>query len=301
MADLLLSTFGLDRPWPQVIRVIAVLVLAALVLRFSDRLVRWVVARNDRSYTGAGADTAELLGLKRRETAISLLRTTLRYGIILIALLVTLEALTGAGTVPAVAGATLLILIIGFSAQRFLTDILTGTFMLFEGWYSVGDLIIVEPWRLEGVVEEVSLRATALRAVNGELVRVHNSQILAVRVLPRGIRELELEMFSSDENELRALLEEVSRIMPTGPSQFIRPPLIVDVERLDDDLVRLRARMATAAGREWLAEDFLPHVLKERAPDHLIVHGPVVTQVDAASPSKHYARFYSSRAAQPSR
>jgi small-conductance mechanosensitive channel len=297
MAEPLLTMFGLDDPWPQVIRVAAVLVVAALVLRFSDRLVRWVVARNDRRYTGEGADTAELVGLKRRETAISLMRTTLRYCVILIVVLVLLEALTGAGTVPAVASASLLILIVGFSAQRLLTDILTGSFMLFEGWYSVGDLIIVEPWKLEGVVEEVSLRATALRTVSGELVRVHNSQILAVRVLPRGIRELELEVFSSDEEELRELLEDVSRIMPTGPSQFIRAPRIVDSDRLDDDLVRIRARMATAAGREWLAQDFLPHVLKERAGEGLIVHGPVVTEVDVASPSKHYARFYGSRSA----
>src|SRR3954447_1507502 len=255
MADPLLSTFGLDRPWPQMIRVIAVLVLAALVLRFSDRLVRWGVARNARSYTGAGADTAELLGLKRRETAISLLRTTLRYGIILIALLVTLPALTGAGTVPAVAGASLLILIIGFSAQRFLTDILTGTFMLFEGWYSVGDLIIVEPFKLEGVVEELSLRATTIRSVTGESIRVHNSQVLAVRRLPRGVRELEIELFCTDEERARALVEHVSRLMPTGPMQFVRRPRILDTERLDENLVRLRARCATAAGREWLAQD----------------------------------------------
>ena len=292
-----LTMFGLDDPWPQLIRVAAAVVIAALVLRYSDAFVRWVVARNDRRYSGDGADTAELLGLKRRETAISLLRTSLRYGVIMIALVVAVESLTGAGTVPAVAGASLLILIIGFSAQRFLADILTGAFMLFEGWYAVGDLIIVEPWRLEGVVEEMSLRATALRAVNGELVRVHNSQILAVRVLPRGVRELELELFCSDGEEARELLEEVSRIMPTGPSQFIRQPQVVDEEMLDDELVRLRARMATAAGREWLAQDFLPHVLKERAREGLIVHGPVVTEVDVASPSKHYARFYGSRSA----
>jgi hypothetical protein len=79
--------------------------------------------------------------------------------------------------------------------------------------------------------------------------------------------------------------------------QFVRRPRVLDAERLDDDLVRIRARCATAAGREWLAQSFLPDVLKERAEDGLIVHGPVVTEVDVSNePSKYYARFYGSRA-----
>ena len=75
--------------------------------------------------------------------------------------------------------------------------------MLFEGWFAVGDPIIVEPWKLEGVVEEVSLRATTIRAPGGEQIRVHNSQILAVRVFPRGVRELEVELFGSDDDRGR--------------------------------------------------------------------------------------------------
>lgn len=290
------TMFGLGDPWPSVIRVAVTLLVAAIVLRWSHALVRWVLARSDRRFPEAGADTAQLTGLKRRETSISLLGTTLRYAVFVIAAAVVFQAVTGSGKATAVAGASLLVILIGFAGQRFLTDLLTGAFMLFEGWYAVGDLIIVEPWKLEGVVEEMSLRATVIRAVNGEQIRVHNSQILAVRVLPRGVRELEVELFVSDEQEGRALVEQVSRIMPSGPMQFVRRPRIVDSERLDDDLVRLRVQCATAAGREWLAEEFLPHVLKERASDGLIVHGPVVTEVDIGNgPSKHYARFYGSR------
>jgi hypothetical protein len=33
-------------------------------------------------------------------------------------------------------------------------------------------------------------------------------------------------------------------------------------------------------GREWLAEDFLPSLVRERAGPGLLVHGPVVTFVD---------------------
>jgi moderate conductance mechanosensitive channel len=286
--------FTLHHPWPEVLRVLTVLVLVVSVLRWSDDLVRWTVARIDRHYDES-ADTAQLTGLKRRETVISLVRTTLRYIVILIAVAVIFEAVTGAGTITAVAGASLIVLLIGFSGQRFLTDILTGAFMMFEGWYTVGDLVVVEPWKLEGVVEEVSLRATTIRAVNGERQRVHNSQVMAVRVLPRGVREFEIEVLCSDEDEGRAVIDAVARMMPTGPLQFVRRPRLIDTERLNDDMIRLRAGAATAAGREWLATEFLPHVMKERAAEGLIVHGPVVTEVDVSSaPSKYYQRYYGS-------
>src|SRR5437588_7421222 len=288
-------TCGLHVPWPAVFRVVLVAALAAAVLAWSDNIARWWVARSERTFD-ASADTAEITNLKRRETAISLARTTIRYLVILILVVVVFQALAGGGKVTTVAGASLLVVLIGFAGQRFLTDILTGAFMLFEGWYAVGDLIIIEPFKLEGVVEELSLRATTVRSVNGESIRVHNSQVLAVRRVPRGVRELEIELFCTDEERGRSLVEHVSRLMPTGPMQFVRRPRILDSERLDDNLVRIRARCATAAGREWLAQDFLPDVLKERAGDGLLVHGPVVTEVDASSePSKYFERFYGSR------
>jgi moderate conductance mechanosensitive channel len=286
------ATFGLHDPWPAVIRVVIAAALAVAVLAWSDNIARWWVARSERTFD-VSADTAEIANLKRRETAISLASTTIRYVMILILAVVVFQALAGGGKVTAVAGASLLVVLIGFACQRLLTDILTGAFMLFEGWYAVGDLIIIEPFKLEGVVEELSLRATTVRSVTGESIRIHNSQVLAVRRLPRGIREMEIELFCTDEERGRSLVEHVSRLMPTGPMQFVRRPRILDVERLDDDLVRVRARCATAAGREWLAQDFLPHVLKERAGDGLIVHGPVVTEVDVSSaPSKYFERFY---------
>jgi len=166
---------------------------------------------------------------------------------------------------------------------------MAGTFMFFEGWFEVGDTITVEPLDLTGVVEEVSLRSTKLRAVTGETLRVHNSQILATRALPRGVRDVEVELFVNDEAAGRELVDDVAAIVPVGPTRFVSRPRVDDSERLDDDLIRLSAVCAVAYGRDWLANDFLPQLLRERAPDGLIVHGPVVMFVDESA-TRRYAR-----------
>jgi heme A synthase len=111
------TTFGFHDPWPAVIRVAIVVALAAAVLAWSDNIARWWVARTDRAFDANG-DTTEIANLKRRETAISLARTTIRYVAILIVAVVVFQALAGGGRVTTVAGASLLVVLIGFAGQR---------------------------------------------------------------------------------------------------------------------------------------------------------------------------------------
>jgi small-conductance mechanosensitive channel len=134
--------------------------------------------------------------------------------------------------------------------------------MFFENWFEVGDTITIEPWNLEGVVEEVSLRSLKLRSLSGEVIHVQHSQVLATRVVPHGLRELEIDFFVSDAERGRTLVERLGRIVPTGPTQFVRPPSVVEVDELGDGLYRITAAGAVAPGREWLAEDLLPKLAR---------------------------------------
>jgi small conductance mechanosensitive channel len=234
------------------------------------------------------ADTGVMTSLKRRETAISLIRTSVRYFAYGVALILALGALSFGGRSGTVAGASLIVVLIAFAAQRFLTDILAGFFMFFEGWFSVGDNITITPLDLQGVVDEVGLRSTRLRAINGEIVRVHNSYIQSVRVQPRGAREVEIEFFATSEDAGRDLVAEVARLVPAGPTRLVRVPWVEEVEQLDDDLVRIRARATVAHGREWLVETFVPDLIKERGED-VVVHGPIVWHVDESA-QREFAR-----------
>ena len=271
-------------PWVAVSTAVGAVLAALLIARGSRSLAVRLSMRYERRRNADGhaspADTGALLSMKRYETTVSLIHTTIRYVVFAIAFGVVLFELIGPTRSAALAGASLLVLLIGFSAQRFLTDIIAGVFMFIEGWFSVGDTITIEPWGLAGVVDEVSLRSTTLRSVTGETVRIHNSQILATRRLPRGVREAEIELFVSDEASGRRLFEEVSAIVPAGPTRFVRRPAVRDSERLDDDLHRVTAMAAVAHGREWLVDAFLSDLLKERAEPGVIVHGPVVMFVD---------------------
>jgi hypothetical protein len=276
--------------WQTAAWVVGVFAAAWLVSRLSGRLATWIVRRSEARHLSddSPADTGVMTSLKRRETAVSLVRTSVRYTAYGLALILALGSLSFGNRIGTVAGASLIVVLVGFAAQRFMTDILAGFFMFFEGWFSVGDNISISPLGLQGVVDEVGLRSTRLRAISGEVVRVHNSYIQSVRVQPRGAREVEIEFFATSEEGGRELVSEVARLVPAGPTRLVRVPWVEEVEHLDDELVRIRARATVAHGREWLVETFLPDLLKERG-DDVIVHGPIVWHVDESA-AREFAR-----------
>ena len=277
--------------WESAAIIIGLFATAWLVARFAALVARRLLAWHERRTSARPRDRAEVLvQIRRRETSVAILRTAITYVAFAVAALFAVAQLTGGmGKLTALAGASFLLVVAGFAAQRFLIDTIAGLSMFLERWFSVGDTIFVPMMDVQGVVEDVSLRSTKLRTLNGELIHIHNSQIPAVRVLPRGVKELTAEFFVTDKGRGEELVERVVALLPEGPTSFVRRPSLESVESLSDRLVRIRVRVAVAPGREWLAEGFLSSVLKEQAEDELILHGPIVLHHDEGA-TKTFAR-----------
>jgi len=260
------------------------LAAAWLISRVAAYVARKVLAWHDR-HTEAAAATLDvrIANVKRRETTVAVIRAAIAYGAFAVAIVLSAAELTGGlDKLTTLAGASFVIILAGFAIQRVLMDVIAGTMMFVERWYAVGDTIAIPTLELQGIVEDVSLRRTKLRTLDGETIQVSSSQIPAVRVLPEGL-------VVSDRERGENLARAVQRILPEGPTTFARRPWIEEVNELDDRLVRIRLRASVVAGREWLVEGFLSDLLKERADEGLIVHGPVVLTVDEQA-ARSFAR-----------
>jgi hypothetical protein len=282
--DLVSSNTPLPSPWGRVVVIVALFAIAWAVSRASAFVARRLLAWHDRRHEDSDLEvTGKIAELKRRETLVSVIRTGIAYAAFAGAVILSFAQLAGGvDRLAAIAGASLALIVAGFAAQRVLVDIIAGLMMFVERWYSVGDTVvaIAAGVELQGVVEDVSLRRTRLRSLNGEVIQVHNSQITAVRVLPSGVKELAIELFVSKRDEGERLVEEVAKFLPEGPTTFVHRPWIESVEELSHVLTRIRMRVTVAPGREWLAEEFFADLLKERGGSSLIVHGPVALAVD---------------------
>jgi small-conductance mechanosensitive channel len=247
LIDLLNSRTPVYPPFGSILVIVTLFALAWVVARSSGWLALRVLAWNDRRSSSSDLEaTGKMANLKRRETLVSIIRAAIIYVAFGAAVILSIGQLIGGiDRLTAIAGASFLIIVGAFAAQRILTDILAGLMMFVERWFSVGDTVIVHAaGQHQGVVEDVSLRQTVIRSVTGEQIHIHNS------------------------------------MLPEGPTTFVRRPWVEHVEELSVSLARIRIRATVAPGREWLVEGFLSDLLKEQAGDSLIVHGPIVFAVD---------------------
>jgi small-conductance mechanosensitive channel len=271
--------------------IILLFAAAWAVSRLAALVARKGLAWHDRRHHAPSGDLrAKIIELKRRETTVAVIRTGIGY-LAFVAAVVLAGALVSGGfdRLTTVAGASFVLILFGFAIQRVLIDILAGFSMFIERWYSVGDTIAIPALEVQGIVEDLSLRRTKLRTLDGEVINIHNSQIPAVRVLPGGLKEFDVELVASDREKAERLVLDVGAVLPEGPTTFVHRPQVHAIDELAPGFVRLRMRTAVAPGREWLVQGFYADLLKERADVHLIVHGPVVLGVDERA-SRSFAR-----------
>ena len=84
----------------------------------------------------------------------------------------------GVNLAPLIAGAGIAGVALGFGAQSLVKDCIAGLFMLLEDQYGIGDVVDLD--EAVGTVEQISLRTTVLRGVDGTVWHVPNGVVQRV-------------------------------------------------------------------------------------------------------------------------
>ncbi len=229
----------------------------------------------------------ELQQLRTRETAIVLVATAIPYATAIVVLIVLASIFL---PVAVLGGSAFIAIVLGFAAQRFLMDIVAGILIGFERWYAVGDFLMLEPRKASGIVEQFGLRTTVLQSLNGDLVYVPNSQIIAAIRSPRGYRRYSIELITSDADAAQRAIEGVGRRGPAGEARFLRPPTVVEVRELGEETWLVRGRADVPPTMEWLAENLLVDALKAQLPDDVLLANPIVYTLDQGAVARYQRR-----------
>ena len=114
----------------------------------------------------------------KKTITVTLLLLNLLKWIIAIASVFFILAAWGADTTMMLASAGVLTLIIGLGSQALVQDILAGIFIVFEGDFQVGDIVIVDGWR--GEVKSIGIRTTKLVDAGGNIKIINNADIRSI-------------------------------------------------------------------------------------------------------------------------
>ncbi|MCB0976445.1 MAG: mechanosensitive ion channel [Acidimicrobiales bacterium] len=156
---------------------------------------------------------------------------------------------------PLLAGAGVAGVALGFGAQSLVRDFLSGTFMIIEDQFGVGDVIDVG--EAVGTVEQVTLRTTRLRDANGTVWHVPNGQILRVgnksQQWARAVVDVQVDPKADLERAADVILaaaEEVWAREDAEPDVLERPE-VLGIEYLGPDAATIRVQGKTRPGAQW--------------------------------------------------
>jgi len=281
---------------------IAGLVGLALVLRFVfhrlvDRLVVRAedgvlpnrmsrLARRRRTANMSDADAARDLAtstrrVQRAKTMGDLLKSVIT-GVIIAVFGTMILSELGVNIAPIIASAGIIGIALGFGAQSLVKDFLSGTFMIFEDQYGVGD--VVDLGEAIGTVEAVSLRVTRLRALDGTVWYVPNGEILRVGNKSQNWSRAVVDVgvaYGEDLVRVQRVLTEVAHDL-WGDDDFreviIEEPEVTGVEALMADSVTLRVMIKTLPLEQWAIARELRQRIKARF-DHEGIEIPFAQRV----------------------
>lgn len=113
----------------------------------------------------------------KSKTIINLIISLLKW-VVIIAAILWILSVWGVNTTTLLAGAGIVALVIGLGAQSLIADILAGIFIVLEGKYVVGDIVVIDGWR--GKIISIGIRTTELQDIGGNIKIVNNSEIKSV-------------------------------------------------------------------------------------------------------------------------
>ena len=169
------------------LRIVFIGVLAYLLNRILGR----IIVRTVRIAVVRDEDTSIEAEKKREDTLIHIFRGALRVVLIVLAILMILQEF-GMKIGPILAGAGIVGVAVGFGGQYLIKDVITGLFMILENQYRIGDVVKIDG--TEGTVQDITLRKTTLRDLDGTVHHINHGSIVLVSNLSKDFARVNLEV-----------------------------------------------------------------------------------------------------------
>jgi len=265
-----------------IIQTIIVIIAALLIKMISgniiDRIVRQVI--KSHKYVTRAEE-------RKREDTISKVFGTLAGVVIWVVAIGTIASIFNLNFGAIAASAGLIGIVIGLGAQTTIRDYVAGIYILLENQYRVGDIVTLSGGTTgigtSGVVEDISLRITKLRDLDGTLNIVRNGEasVITNRTFEYSSVVVDVTVaFGTDIDKVEKVMNEVGNAMlqdETYGKLISEPIQYLRVDTFTDSGVTVKAVGKVMPAEQWtIAGDFRRRLLKAFAHDKIIIAMPQI-------------------------
>jgi len=232
------------------IKIALILLVAFFLKRFSsifiEKGIRTAIVPNH--FLTKEAET------KREDTLIRIFVASINIMIWLVASLMVLQEL-GIAIGPLLAAAGIAGLAFGFGGQYLIRDIISGLFIILENQYRVSDVVCFDGTC--GLVEDISLRMTTLRDLDGTVHHVPHGEIKKVSNLSKYFSRVNLDIGIAYDSNLEKVIEVVDKVGeemandPVWKDSITKPPKFLRVDDFADSAIVIKILGETKPIKQW--------------------------------------------------
>lgn len=256
------------------LQVLLILVVAAITTVIASWLIRRVLRTMINSSTRLSKSAAGFMGRRnpsgskaakaaqarrsqRLETLSMVARNLARVLIWAIATVMILDRF-GVNIAPVIASLGVVGLAAGIGAQNIIKDVISGVLMLLEDSVAVGDTVDLE--YATGTVENISLRTTNVRAMDGVLWTVRNGEVIRIGNMSRGFSRAIVEVdisVDADNDSVSQILADVGQDLRQDAewSEQLEGDVVVSgILGVDGERFQRRLSVDVSPGRQWAVE-----------------------------------------------
>ena len=226
---------------------VVVVVLWFALNKFIPPIVRRTVARTGYKESKAAIE-------KRTNTLLSVFKGMGRVFIVIVAIIMVLDEV-GIPIAPVLAGFGIAGIALGFGAQYLIRDLIAGIFIILENQYRVGDVARVAD--IGGLVEDITLRKTVLRDLDGIVHHVPNGEIRVASNFTRGFSRVNLNVsvgYGTDLDHAISVINRVGKELAEDDKwrEIIKsPPQVLRVDNLGDSGIDIKILGDVEPIRQW--------------------------------------------------
>ena len=242
------------------------IVVTVGVLAFAFYLFKRIFPPIAKAAIVRGAHPADQEAERRADTITSVVVRTMGAVFIVIGVATILTEF-GVNITAIVAGLGIAGVALGLGAQQFVRDAINGIFLLAEDQYRRGDVIKIAD--VTGTVEDITIRRTVLRDIDGVVHSVPNGSISVVSNYTRDYALVNLPVrvaYGEDLSRVEAVVNRVGAAFSESAGYrdaVVEPPRVSAVEEVGDGAITVTVSARTQPSVRWNAAAELRRLLAE--------------------------------------
>jgi small conductance mechanosensitive channel len=235
--------------------------------------------------------TSQFIDLERRQRGATVVKFStsvvrlLLWTIVFVSLLGEININIG----PILAGAGVVGAALAFGAQNIVKDYLAGFFILLENQYTLGDVVRIGA--LSGTVEEITMRITVLRGVDGAMHVIPNGTIQAVSNMTSAWARVIVDIGVAYSTNLDAAVGVLSKVAkdthgdPDWGRLMLEAPEVLGLNALTETAMILRVMVKVIPEYQWKVQrELLRRIKLEFDANHISAPPPAPAPAVAPRP-----------------